>query len=259
MKLLNFNICNKINNNEQVVDLIKTFDCDIVTLQESMRGIDQNVNKFDDSCNFIKNHTDYKNNFFGAVWVAKTQKDNGVISKDFGGDIEQGNQILTNLPILHASNIFFYGQYSLFDDVTHFKQTDHPRAFLNAILQVGDKKLQIINIHGSWTADKKENNRTKIQKKFLLKYIRTDIPCIVVGDFNLLPTTRQIKTLSKKLHNLIFEYDIKSTRPDFDDGMDTGNIICDYVFVNDKVKVKNFSVPYSTVSDHHPMILDFEI
>ena len=61
------------------------------------------------------------------------------------------------------------------------------------------------------------------------------------------------------MRNLVFEYDIKSTRPDFDDGLDTGNIICDYVFVNDKVKVNNFSVPRNTASDHYPMILDFEI
>lgn len=193
------------------------------------------------------------------MWVAKTRKNNGVITKDFGGYIEQGNQILTNLPIIQAKNVFFYQEYSTFEDETNFRQDDHPRAFVDAILQVGDKSLQIINIHGNWSADKNGNKRTKNQTKILLKNIRTDIPCIVVGDFNLLPQTKEIKLLSKKMRNLINEFDIKSTRPNFDDGLDTGNIICDYVFVNDKVKVNNFSVPQNTASDHYPMILDFEI
>ena len=259
MKLFNLNICNKKDNNQQIVDLVNTCACDIVTIQESMRALDKDVDPFYDSYNVLKNQTNYQNDFFGAVWVAKTRKNNGVITKDFGGYIEQGNQILTNLPIIQAKNVFFYQEYSTFEDETNFRQNDHPRAFVDAILKVGDKSLQIINIHGNWSADKNGNKRTKNQTKILLKKIRTDIPCIVVGDFNLLPQTKEIKLLSKKMRNLVFEYDIKSTRPDFDDGLDTGNIICDYVFVNDKVKVNNFSVPQNTASDHYPMILDFEI
>lgn len=59
--------------------------------------------------------------------------------------------------------------------------------------------------------------------------------------------------------NLIDKFNIKSTRPDFDDGLDKGNMVCDYVFVNDKVKVNNFIVSNSNVSDHLPLILDFNI
>lgn len=95
--------------------------------------------------------------------------------------------------------------------------------------------------------------------KTILENIRYDIPSIVVGDFNLLPETEEIKTLSNKMHNLIEKFNIKSTRPDFYDGLDKGNVVCDYIFVNDKVKVNNFNILNSNVSDHLPRILDFEI
>lgn len=54
MKLFNLNIGVKIDNNKEVVDLIKNGSYDIVTLQESMRKLDENVIPFFDSCNVIK-------------------------------------------------------------------------------------------------------------------------------------------------------------------------------------------------------------
>ena len=89
--------------------------------------------------------------------------------------------------------------------------------------------------------------------------IRKDIPVIVVGDFNLLPNTESIKILNNELINLIEKYDIKSTRPNFDDGLDSGNIVCDYIFVNDKIKVNDFKVIKTNISDHLPLLLDFDI
>lgn len=65
--------------------------------------------------------------------------------------------------------------------------------------------------------------------------------------------------LNQEFRNLIAEFDIISTRPDFDDGRDVGNNVVDYIFVNDKIKVKNFEVLDSKISDHLPLILDFEI
>ena len=259
MKLFNLNICVKIDNNIEVVDLISNDNYDIVTLQESMRRLDNNVNPVYDSCNFIREQTRYKNNFFGAMWVAKQHCKYGKVVRNFGGYVEQGNQTLTNLPIMKSRNVFYYQEYSNFEDTTDFRLNDHPRAFTEIIVKDAEKELQIINVHGTWNADKKGNDRTKIQTKAILEIVRNDIPSIVVGDFNLLPCTEEIKSLSVNMINLIEKFNIKSTRPNFDDGLDKGNIICDYIFVNDLVKVNNFYILDSNVSDHLPLILDFDI
>ena len=55
------------------------------------------------------------------------------------------------------------------------------------------------------------------------------------------------------MKNLIEEYNIKNTR------YGTENMICDYVFVNNKIKVNDFRVVDSDISDHLPIILDFDI
>ena len=169
MKLFNLNICNKKDNNQQIVDLVNTCACDIVTIQESMRALDKDVDPFYDSYNVLKNQTNYQNDFFGAVWVAKTRKNNGVITKDFGGYIEQGNQILTNLPIIQAKNVFFYQEYSTFEDETNFRQNDHPRAFVDAILQVGDKVCKKPTFTEIGVQTKTETKGQKIKQKYCSK------------------------------------------------------------------------------------------
>ncbi|MBQ9012158.1 MAG: hypothetical protein IJ094_01025, partial [Bacilli bacterium] len=107
--------------------------------------------------------------------------------------------------------------------------------------------------------DKMGDERTLNQIESILEDVKYDIQSIVTGDFNLLPVSESIKNISQKLTNLIEKYDIKSTRPSFDDGLDKGDIVCDYIFVNDKVKINDFKVINTNVSDHLPIVLDFDI
>lgn len=259
MKLLNLNIGIKIDNTQDVLDLISKDDYSIVTLQEVMRGIDTSVfDKYNNS-NIIKLKTNFKYNFFGPLWIADHHEKNGIVSKVFGGLTEQGNEILSNYQITKSENCFYYKNYSIFSDTTNFRKYDHPRAIIDSIISVNGKELQIICIHGIWSENKLGDKRTIGQSNFILSKIRKDIPCIVVGDFNLLPNTESIKILNKELINLIEKYNVKSTRPIFDDGLDKGNMVCDYVFVNDKIKVNGFEVINSNISNHLPIVLDFDI
>lgn len=259
MKLLNINVCIKLDNANEIIELISNGEYDIITLQEVMRKIDDKVFDRYNKSNIIKTNTNYKYSFFGPLWIADHHEKNNVISKDFGGLSEQGNEVLSKHPIVKAENIFYYKNYANFTDTSKFRQEDHPRAFENVILNIKDKQLQIINLHGIWNKDKIGDERTIEQSEIILSHVRDDIPCIVTGDFNLLPNTQSIKKINKKLMNLIEKYNIKSTRPTFDDGLDKGDLVCDYIFVNDKVKVNDFRVLNIGASDHFPLILDFEI
>ena len=257
MKLLNLNLGIKLDNSKDVIKLIKAEQYDIVTFQEVMKKQDKTVFDIYDSSNVIKSKTNFEYSFFGHLWYAKYHMKNNVITKDFGGVTEQGNEILSRFPIIKADNVFYYKEYSEFTDTTNFRKEDHPRAFIDAILNIEGRKVQIINIHGCWNQEKKDDDRTMMQMEKILSYIRYDIPRIVIGDFNLLPDTKSIEMISKKMINLIEKYNIKSTRPKFDDGLDKGNLVCDYIFVNNKVKVNSFKVIDTNISDHLPLVLDF--
>ena len=257
MKLLNLNLGIKLDNSKDVIKLIKEEQCDIVAFQEVMRKKDDSVYDMYNSSNVIKSNTNFKYSYFGPLWYARHHIKNNKVTRDFGGTTEQGNEILSKIPILKADNVFYYKEYLEFSDTTNFRIEDHPRAFIDAILDVEGRKVQVINIHGCWNKDKKDDNRTILQMEKILSHIRYDIPSIVVGDFNLLPNTKSIEMISKKMMNLIEKYNIKSTRPKFDDGLDKGNLVCDYIFANNKVKVNDFRVIDTNISDHLPLILDF--
>jgi len=259
MKLLNINTCIKLDNANDIIKLISDDEYNIVTLQEVMRKIDDAVFDKYNKSNIIKSNTSYKYSFFGPLWIADHHEKNNVISKEFGGFVEQGNEILSIYPIAYSENVFYYKNYSNFTDTTNFRQEDHPRAFENVILNINDQKLQIINVHGIWNKDKTGDERTINQSEVILSYVRDDIPCIITGDFNLLSNTESIKKINKKMTNLIEEYNIQSTRPTFDDGLDKGDLVCDYIFVNEKVKVNDFKVLNYNASDHLPLVLDFDI
>lgn len=259
MKLLDLNIGIKLDNNKEVLAFIKSEDADICTFQEAMNGTQDSCFDMFTSANKIIDIKNYPYNAFAPLFIAKGITKDGNMVRVFGGKAEQGCLLVSKYNIKDHKNQFYYNEYRYEYDATHFREEDWCRSIQNAIIDIDGKELQIINVHGIWNKDKVGDDRTIEQSRFILNNIREDIPVIVVGDFNLLPDTESIKILNDKLINLIEEYNIKSTRPTFNDGLDVGNLVCDYVFVNDKVKVNDFKVINSNISDHLPIIMDFDI
>ncbi len=262
MKLLNINISIKINNTQKIAEFIKQQNTEIVTLQEVGRYLEESVFQEFRSESGIGQVVGkiYPNKFFGPMWVADAVRKEGKIYRDFGGLIEQGNEILSKYSITEAVNEHFYksNEYAL--DWTNWKKEDHGRSLQTVELDINGKSLQILNIHGIWTEDKKGDERTIKECEFVVnKAKQKNIPTIIAGDFNLLPETESIEVINKEFVNLIDKYNIKSTRPDFDDGLETGRNVVDYIFVTDDIKIKNFEVIETHITDHLPLMLEFEV
>lgn len=263
MKLLCWNIGIKIDNTEEVIDFIKQDKFDILALQETLKARDEKAfkmyrSKNDIEDNFIK---DFPFNAFAPVWGTVEITKNGIPDRNFGGFVEQGSLLLSKYEILEHYNQFYHLEYKEPGfDATFFKKDDHARSIQNVILKINDKKVQIINVHGIWNDGKLGDERTLNQCQFIIdKALANDYPTIIIGDFNLLPNSESIELMNKNFRNLIVENNIKFTRPHFDDGLDKGNIVCDYIFVNDTVKINDFKVLNNNISDHIPLVLDFDI
>lgn len=252
MKLLNLNVGIKIDNLDLVEALIKEAKADLCTLQEAMNAVDESCKDMFK----VKNKLGklYPYNGFAPLFVAEGITKNGEMHFDFGGRAEQGCLLLSNAKIKEHYNQFYYNEYRYNYDSTNFYTDEWCRSIQNAIVEIGNKELQIINVHGLWNEGKTGNKKTEMQSEFILSHIRYDIPSIVVGDFNLLPSSASITMINKKMRNLIDEFSIETTRP-----ASKGNFVCDYVFVNDKVNVKDFKVLDNNASDHLPLVLEFDI
>lgn len=140
--------------------------------------------------------------------------------------------------------------------------------FQYAHLEVGSKKFFVGEVHGKTHPGDKTDTPERIdQSKKIIEFLeKVKEPKILGGDFNLMPDTKSIRMIEETgLTNLIKSYGIKSTRnriswdqfseePGF-----TKQYFADYAFVSHEIKVTNFEVPYTEVSDHLPLILDFEV
>jgi endonuclease/exonuclease/phosphatase family metal-dependent hydrolase len=166
-----------------------------------------------------------------------------------------GNVIYSRIPFSQTSTVFTRGEH--IDDFDFDADDYNIRAFQHVLVEVEGKKLNILNHHGHHIdSHKLGDEETLRQVNQIADYIKgLDGAVILCGDFNLAPESESIKRLEAILRNLSVEYSLKTTRS----RLTYKNEVCDYIFVNENVDVKDFSMDETIISDHNALILDFDI
>lgn len=166
-----------------------------------------------------------------------------------------GNCILSRYPIRMSETVFtnlaHKENFSFGEDSTNI------RNFIHAVLDINGQLCNVITHHGYWIDKHKNgNDETLRQTKIITDYIKTiDGPVILTGDFNLSPGSASIEQLNKHFTNLSAAYKLKTTRTMLTHKTE----VCDYIFVNDQIKVNHFYAADEIVSDHKALILEFAI
>ena len=159
------------------------------------------------------------------------------------------------VPFTLSENTFTRGSYKADFD---FDEDDYNiRALQHVALEVEGKKLHILNHHGHHIdAHKLGDDETLRQTSMIIDYIKKlDGAVILCGDFNLSPESESIKQFDSVLKNLSVDYSLETTRS----LLTYKNEVCDYIFVNDEVDIKDFSMDQTIISDHNALILDFKL
>lgn len=124
-----------------------------------------------------------------------------------------------------------------------------------------NKKYVICNIHGTAFPGSKLDTKLRLEHSEKIKdFLKNKKGAkILIGDFNLLPQTKSIRILENDMINLIKEFNIKRTRSNLSPfyGKKEFQKFADYTFVSHDINVKSFQVPEVEISDHLPMVLDF--
>lgn len=175
--------------------------------------------------------------------------------------------IKKNLPIVASTDFFLCNGYNT------FVPNDYGTlgyGLLAVDLFVAGRPLTICNAHGtSVPGNKLDTSERLAQSQKILSFVETrQGEKIIAGYFNLFPNTKSIGLIEKaSFQNLIKEYNITTTRgslvkklhPEYGEGPFGFQEFADYTFVSPGVKVINFEVPDIPISDHLPMILEFEM
>lgn len=167
--------------------------------------------------------------------------------------------VKNNLQVKETGAIYIYG-----DERTQIKEdfSNEPKILQFAKLLANEKEFLVVNVHGKWYPGEKLDTKERLEQseKILEVLEKYSGPKIISGDFNLMPETQSIKMLEKSFKNLIKDFNISSTRNKIS-WQAHKNIqhFADYTFVSPDIQVKTFEVPYNEVSDHLPMLMEFEL
>ena len=120
-----------------------------------------------------------------------------------------------------------------------------------------NKIYSILNMHGLWNGKGKKDNPERIcQSQRIRQFMDTiNTPKILCGDFNLRPDTVSMELLEKGMINLITKNKFRSTRTRF---YTKEEKFADYILTSPEIEVNHFTVMNDEVSDHSPLLLDFD-
>jgi endonuclease/exonuclease/phosphatase family metal-dependent hydrolase len=243
MKLIQLNIWyGKLVGN--VLRFLQREQPDILCLQEMCSSPDGRTMMFD-TMQELQKEFSYPHVYFSPVFSFQCM----------GLGVRYGNAILSRAAFKSAQTVFTRHEYM--ENYRDGVDEDNIRNFQHAAVDTGGGILHILNHHGHWAIPKGSNAETDRQLGILADYAaRLDGPVIVTGDMNLAPQERSLRQLGRAgLVDLCTRHGIKTTRNILAWKQDE---VSDYIFVNDKVKVKDFRVYEDLISDHAALGLEFE-
>ena len=224
-------------------------------------------NYWDKLRNFIRNQSDSTNAFcFQEVSPENFQRIQNLLPEFGGYHACRDKPRYDGLWYSQATFVKQDVKVLCSDNITIFKKHKNKLGFmLCEKLGVDDQILWIGNIHGISKPGNKFDTKIRLkQSQIITDFFKDKGPVIFGGDFNLLPETKSVKEFENLSYkNLIREFKIKATRNKLSwENLKKGEekqYYADYVFTSPEVKVKSFEVPDVEISDHLPMILDFDI
>ena len=227
----------------QIISLIKELDPDVLCLQEAVELEGGRGMLFASISDIQK--------AIGAEYAFMTPS---LTINYMNRKANFGNAIISKHPFKKTE-----GVYTGLEHAENFDMLEHDynvRTLQHVVIETPDgKDVNILNHHGHHIRQHKNGDEeTMKQCGMIADYIKKlDGPVILNGDFNLAPDSESLNLLNSFMRNLAIEANLETTRT----ALTHKKEVCDYVFVNDGVDVKEFKVLNDVISDHMAMTLDF--
>lgn len=183
--------------------------------------------------------------------------DSGLV--DFEIETGQMEFVKKSIPIISSGKVEVYSpKNGAKPDVYEFQ----PRNFGYFRILFKNDVITVINVHGlTFRGDDKLDRPERLEQSRLIKEfaLKENDSVIICGDFNILPQAESISTFSDSFTDLIKKYGISTTRSKISPWYGTPGEMkfSDYAFVSPNIEITSFKVPDVEVSDHLPLIIEF--
>lgn len=248
LKFLCLNLWQGGNLFDEILAFIRAENPDVIALQEVYDGHDPNWERKYRSMDELRAALGYPHEHFGPTFLE---------IKDFG-KIEQGNAVLSRVPILKSDVVFFDVPYGEREEIpVNFPTT--PRSLEHVVLDVGGTQLNVFNTQGVWGEDGRDSERRINMGRVIAEEVAGKDRVILAGDFNVNPDTETIAQIERELTN-VFKGELVTTfnmKHKTNGGFATA--VVDMIFVSPEMKVLDHRCPAVNVTDHLPLVATIEI
>ncbi|MBQ9851077.1 MAG: endonuclease/exonuclease/phosphatase family protein [Clostridia bacterium] len=236
MRVMTFNIQHCLDYKNDIIDIglfadsIKAVDPDICGLNE-VRG-EGPLDGYTDQTNALGDALGYNRYFAEAIKV--------------GGTSPYGNAFVTKYPIKSAQTLAVPDPVFRFDIGKY-----ESRCILKAVVDVAGREVLVLVCHMGLALGERKNAVREICKIV----DSTDMPLVLMGDFNAVPDSNELKPLFERLSDTdsFAAEKGKHTFPSY-----KPNIKIDYIFYKN-LKCKSVQTVEKVISDHFPIVAEFEL
>lgn len=167
-----------------------------------------------------------------------------------------GNAILSKYALSGTETFPINGEYQVYKNLTNY--IGNTRNLQRALVTINDTtSFTLFNHHGYWDQSPLGNNLTVDALQKVSSIIaNTTGPVVFAGDLNVIPGSPALQTFNGLLQDLTETYQVKTTLSELGKVPD---VPCDHIMVSDDVKVLNYETKSRLVSDHMPIVLEFEV
>jgi len=249
LKVISLNIWHGGRLLDAALDFITKEQPDLLLMQEVYNEHDQSLEARFRTIDVLMDQFDFVDFDFAPAMLELLPEEK----------IEQGNAILSKLPITQRYEpIFFNEPYNdhYIDVRENFPKA--PRNLQHVTVDAEGMALEVYNFQGVWDLDG-DNNSPKRQRmgEVIIEAIQGRENIILGGDTNALPAAQAIKNIEQYLIS-VFKGELTTTfnvsRKDMVKFPGYGTSVVDMLFSSPNIKVIEHYCPAVDVSDHLPLV-----
>jgi endonuclease/exonuclease/phosphatase family metal-dependent hydrolase len=207
---------------EKIIEFIKKANADIIGLVEIDTGSYRT-----DQMNQVKKIAKHLNHFH-------------VCDTKYGE-----NSLLRRIPYLRSQSNAILTALENGDSKFHYM----PRGMKKLVIESKINNVSFFLVHLALTKKVRQ-----IQLRYLEKLIPKDQHVIVAGDFNTMQGSGELDHFMRKCGLRNANNDNQATYPAWDAQKEL-----DYILCSKNIEISSFEIPKVKFSDHHPLILEFDI
>ena len=181
-----------------------------------------------------------------------------------GSTAEFGNAIFSKFPLSDQKTLFTDGTEVVSHFTTHLNEGNNParNAQLVTLELPTGERLALVNQHFHWVKNPLGDENSVPKMQLVAREARDfagSLPLIIAGDFNHSPESQALQVFDGWLTNAITQTDAQTTLSGLKFPAQEVQVVCDHVLYNDQVMVKQVEVSQELISDHYPVIFEFEL